>query len=158
MKKNKKKTVLILLAVLAVLLVVGIVGVSVLDKRYDVLSFFRVAKENLPLEYHAEALQGADSDKPYTTENTKPQNMGFVTKLELDGTAAESFARTEKIDFSGAYTQLEGMITFRGNPLRDQSSYGTAKIEKESLNAQFWSYKTGKLPKGYTTGYWLLLM
>ena len=153
MRKPKKKTVIIS-SVIAAVLILAVVGVILLNSRYNLLSFILVGKENLPLEHYAGALEGANSDTPYATENTKPENMGFVTKLELNGTAVDSFSRTEKIDFSGDYTALEGLITFRGSNLRNASSYGTAKIIKEQLNADFWSYKTGKLPKGYTDGYW----
>lgn len=91
MRKPKKKTVVIS-SIIAVVLIAAIAGLMLLNSRYNLLSFILVAQENLPLEHYAGALEGADSDTPYATENTKPENMGFVTKLELNGNAVDSFS------------------------------------------------------------------
>ena len=73
---------------------------------------------------------------PYSTENTDPANFGFDTDIQVDGVDTETYQRSETITFGSGdeYTELEGVITFRGNNYRDSASYGTAEISEETLS------------------------
>lgn len=72
---------------------------------------------------------------PHATEATDPAKFGFTTKIYNDGVETPTFDRGESVSFgTGAeYTALEGVISYRGNNYRDQSSYGTADITNGKL-------------------------
>ncbi|KAB7707111.1 pyrrolo-quinoline quinone [Bacillus aerolatus] len=48
--------------------------------------------------------------------------------------------------FPKVYTEVEGVLTFRGNNLRDAPSYGKVKMNPASLE-KMWSFSTGSSPK-----------
>ena len=68
------------------------------------------------------------------------------TSIMVHGEQVESYEADEEhiIDFGGAedYTQLPGVITFRGNNFRNTSSYGVAKLDV-GLFGESWSQHTG---------------
>lgn len=94
-------------------------------------------------------------DEPYATENTDPEKLGIVTELERDGEPIETFERAEKIYFDPeeSYSQYEGIVTFRGDNFRSGAAYGVADALNKRLEVK-WSIDTGKLKKGYGSGYW----
>lgn len=67
---------------------------------------------------------------PYAIEGTRPSDFGMETAIEVNGEIVSSYQREQTIDFGEGrdYTQLEGIITFRGNNFRDNPAYGTATI------------------------------
>lgn len=69
--------------------------------------------------------------KPYYTEDTDPQNFGFKTDVMYDGEEVDDEWKSESDIYFGLgkdYTEVEGVITFRGNNYRDAPSYGYADI------------------------------
>ncbi|MGI6161619.1 MAG: PQQ-binding-like beta-propeller repeat protein [Christensenellales bacterium] len=72
---------------------------------------------------------------PTATENTKPEKFEITTGIQNDGNEVSSYKREQNISFGKGYeyTELEGVITFRGNNYRDAASYGTADIKEEKL-------------------------
>ena len=73
---------------------------------------------------------------PHAIEGeTDPATFGFDTDIMVNGEEKESYQRDETIAFGSGdeYTELEGVITFRGNNYRDSASWGTADITEESL-------------------------
>lgn len=87
--------------------------------------------------------------EPYHTEETDPDIFVKNTAINVHGTTLaedEVFMLEEPIDFlyGEDYTDVEGIITFRGNNFRDGGSYGYAGIE-EGKFGEFWSYNTGSL-------------
>ena len=66
---------------------------------------------------------------------TDPATFGFTTDIMVDGVEQDSYQRDDSIMFGTGdeYTDLEGIITFRGNNYRDAPSYGTADITEETL-------------------------
>ena len=103
--------------------------------------------------------EGADGGydfQPVCTENTKPSNMIALTGISVDGTELtdeSSYKPDAQISFEtgAAYTDLEGVITFRGNNFRDNPSYGTAEMKDNTLN-KVWSKTTGAL--SYNNSSW----
>ena len=92
--------------------------------------------------------------EPYAVDSTAPERMLASAAIMADGRLVDSYSAAEPIDFGfgDAYTELEGITTFRGNNFRDAPSYGFADI----VNAKFgdkWSRATGSLtaPDG---AYW----
>ncbi len=64
---------------------------------------------------------------PYAVEGTRPSDFGLQTEMELNGQKIHSYSRSAPINFgeTNQYTELEGIVTFRGNNFRDSASYGT---------------------------------
>ncbi len=115
-----------------------------------ILKFFRKFTKLQTFEEKSDC-----GDIPHAVESTEPSVLQIKTELELDGKTVENYERTTPVSFEPdeAYTELEGIVTFRGNHRRDTGSFGTAKIEKEKLNIA-WSMNTGKLEKTYGKGFW----
>ncbi|MGI5849264.1 MAG: PQQ-binding-like beta-propeller repeat protein [Christensenellales bacterium] len=72
---------------------------------------------------------------PQATRDTDPDRFDFKTTIMKDGTEVDSYQREDTISFGSGdeYTELEGIITFRGNNYRNAPSYGTAEITEGKL-------------------------
>ena len=85
---------------------------------------------------------------------TMPSRFGFVTKLMVNQVEVDAFVRQDEIHFDGNhYTELEGIITFRGDNYRSTAAYGIADMESYSLK-KAWSVNTGELKKTTGKGEW----
>ena len=86
---------------------------------------------------------------------TRPSDFKMSTSLFHGTTPLDSFTRSSPIDFGpgNAYTNLQGIITFRGNNYREGASYGTADIKLGQLTL-LWSVPSGSIPKPGGTGAW----
>ena len=91
--------------------------------------------------------------RPLAVSSTLPSLFGLETALLVNGSAADSYSSAEQIEFEGDYTDLEGVITFRGDNYRLNPSYGTADIVEKTLE-KTWNIKTGRLRKTISSGYW----
>ncbi len=86
---------------------------------------------------------------PYHTEETNPENFVKQLAVNVDGKTLkedEPYEPEECIDFltGDVYTELEGVITFRGNNFRDSPSFGYA--ERNSYRfCYYWSHNFGSL-------------
>jgi hypothetical protein len=101
---------------------------------------------------------GADSPLAMTVAaaaSTTPAKFDLSTGTYVDGKKVSSYNRADPIDFGrgSAYTDLEGVITFRGNNYRDSPSYGTADVQQKTLTLM-WSVTSGSLAKSSGTGSW----
>lgn len=86
---------------------------------------------------------------PYATENTKPENLIKTVGIQVDNRQLgddESYTADEPISFGYGddYTDVQGIVTFRGNNFRDGGSYGYANIVNGQLDG-IWKYSTGTL-------------
>lgn len=83
---------------------------------------------------------------PYATEKTNPDKFGLVTDIMVNGEVVTSYLASDPITFGYGrqYTNLEGIITFRGNNYRDMPSFGTVNTDVESLELVA-TKKTGKI-------------
>lgn len=86
---------------------------------------------------------------PEADASALPSSFGYRRELELNGERVESYTGAQNISFGPgeAYTDLEGVLTFRGNNYRDSASYGTADVSAKTLTLK-WTVKTGSMPKG----------
>lgn len=109
----------------------------------------RVTRENIPVRHFPQATQHAEQNTPFATENTKPETMGFQTKMLLDGTPIATYERPQPIRFANAeaYTNWQGIVTFRGNNYRNTASYGTPNIVEKKFEPSYWTIDTGFLEK-----------
>lgn len=64
---------------------------------------------------------------PHAVEGSRPSDFGLQVAMELNGTPITSYSRAVPINFgeTNAYTNVNGIVTFRGNNFRDSASYGT---------------------------------
>ena len=86
---------------------------------------------------------------PYHTENTAPDKLIAWTEVQYNGISLEDssqYAPWYHMDFGPGkdYTQMEGVIGFRGNNFRDSAVYGTAPLLQDTLEG-IWSKGTGGL-------------
>ncbi len=93
--------------------------------------------------------------QPRATEETMPSNLISTTEIKVgDETLAslEEYHPTETITFDRPekYTDVEGVVTFRGNNFRDNPTYGTASFTENKLEEK-WSVSTGSLTYGDAT-------
>ncbi len=85
---------------------------------------------------------------------TLPSRFGFETKLMVNNVTVDSFIRQEEIHFDGNhYTELEGIVTFRGDNYRSSAAYGVADMESYTLK-KAWNVNTGELKKTTGKGEW----
>ncbi|MBO6108915.1 MAG: PQQ-binding-like beta-propeller repeat protein [Eubacterium sp.] len=94
--------------------------------------------------------------KVKAVSDAKPSRMMEFTNISVDGDQLEKisdYVPDEQIEFdTGAkYTELEGVITFRGNNFRDAPVFGTAPMKKYKMK-KMWSVGTSSLTIG--NQYW----
>ncbi len=87
-------------------------------------------------------------------DRTLPSRYGFQTNLIVNNVKVDAFIRQDEIHFDGNhYTDLEGIITFRGDNYRQSGAYGVADMSKYKLK-KAWSVNTGALKKAVKKGEW----
>ena len=91
---------------------------------------------------------------PHAVESTRPEKYIGATDILVNGNAVtEGYLSDYVIDFGhGAdYSDLPGVITFRGSNFRGGGAYGYARLESEEFGAK-WHANTGSLTSsdGYT--------
>lgn len=84
--------------------------------------------------------------RPHAVESTQPENLVKSTAINVDGENVDSYISPYKINFeSGSkYTELEGVVTFRGNNYRDSAAYGTANVTEGKFST-VWTNSTSGL-------------
>lgn len=93
--------------------------------------------------------------EPYCTEATAPSNLIASTAVEVNGTVlgdVSEYVPESQIEFGLGkdYTEMDGIISFRGNNFRNSPSYGYAEMTENSLTT-IWSKNTGALSSGTHT-------
>lgn len=83
-----------------------------------------------------------------------PDNVGYVTELEVNGEEVSRYERAERITFGkgNAYASIEGVVTLRGNHYRTNAAYGTVEPLSGDME-KVWSISTGRLEKS-SSGHW----
>ncbi len=88
---------------------------------------------------------------PYALESTLPENLIKTVGINIDGVTLaddEKYEASEEEEiffgYGQDYTDVNGIITFRGNNFRDGGSYGYAGLESFQLDSA-WNYTTGTL-------------
>ncbi len=93
-----------------------------------------------------------DASKVKFVTSPKLQRYIEVEKGDLSLITYDLFKKDEKIDdyfadekesFPEVYTEIEGILTFRGNHLRDAPSYGYIPYAKNHRLKTKWSFSTG---------------
>lgn len=91
---------------------------------------------------------------PSPVAGTMPSDFGLEEAIEDNGTVVDTYTRPEPIDFleGDKYTELEGVITFRGNNFRDSAAYGTVTWTGQA--SEPWTFSVGSMAKKSGSGSW----
>lgn len=95
------------------------------------------------------------SFSPACVESTKPSLYIDSTAIEVNGQTLANLsdyqsADTHSFDAGISYTDVDGIVTFRGNNFRDTASYGNTQI-KEGKITDLWTASTGSITVGDAT-------
>lgn len=85
--------------------------------------------------------------EPHSVASTLPSNLIASTDVMANGEIVGGYSFSDPIDFGLGkdYTDVEGIVTFRGNNFRDNASYGTANIVNGKFADNMWTVDTGSL-------------
>ena len=159
----KKKTIIIATIIVAVLAVM-FVGFKLLVKVGNPKYFYNYlhdAAGSLSVESFSVNAKGADDGKAKPTENTDPDKRGVVQSIEADGQIVTSYDRNKEgigISFTeeeiSSMSDVQGIMTFRGNFFRSKTYAGKPSVKKEKFAESKWTYNTGKILKSNGVDYW----
>ncbi|HOG01026.1 MAG TPA: PQQ-binding-like beta-propeller repeat protein [Clostridia bacterium] len=94
---------------------------------------------------------------PAAVEGTRPSDFGMETAIRVGDEIVDKYLASAAIDFltGDEYTDLQGVITFRGNNFRDAAAYGTVSMTEKELDVEgAWTASVGSVPKVYGSGAW----
>jgi outer membrane protein assembly factor BamB len=89
---------------------------------------------------------------PHAVESTEPANYISTTSIQVDGVTLDSISEyqaDEEISFGLGedYTDVDGIVTFRGNNFRSNPTYGVADLTENAFG-ESWIKTTGSLAYG----------
>lgn len=89
---------------------------------------------------------GLPDFKPHSVEETRPNKLISSTAIMVDGEVVEDYESKYEIlfDLPERYTELEGVIGFRGNNFRNGAAYGTASVSSKTIST-LWTKSTSGL-------------
>ena len=89
---------------------------------------------------------GLPDFEPHSVEDTRPDKLISSTAIMVDGELVEDYESEYEIlfDLPERYTELEGVIGFRGNNFRTGAAYGTADVSSKTIST-LWTRSTSGL-------------
>ena len=92
---------------------------------------------------------------PKCVDSTSPSLYIETTDIEVDGqilanTSDYTSTDTHSFDAGISYTDVDGIVTFRGNNFRDTAAYGNTQIKNGKIQ-DLWTAKTGSITYGDAT-------
>lgn len=89
---------------------------------------------------------GLPDFKPHSVDGTEPERLISSTAIMVDGEVVEEYESDYEINFDlpERYTEIEGIVTFRGDNFRSGAAYGTAAVSSKTLT-KAWSKSTSGL-------------
>lgn len=89
---------------------------------------------------------GLPDFKLHSVDGTEPERLISSTAIMVDGEVVEQYESDYEINFDmpERYTELEGIVTFRGDNFRSGAAYGTAAVSSKTLT-KVWSKSTSGL-------------
>ncbi|MEG1547288.1 MAG: PQQ-binding-like beta-propeller repeat protein [Clostridia bacterium] len=88
---------------------------------------------------------------PAAVDGTKAENFGLQPEMQLNGESISSYTAPADLSFgeTNEYSNMEGVITFRGNNFRSDPTYGTAGAVSEKKLEVVWAKDIpGTIAKG----------
>ncbi|MBQ8281837.1 MAG: PQQ-like beta-propeller repeat protein [Lachnospiraceae bacterium] len=74
------------------------------------------------------------------TDSTNPSKKGFTPYLRLDGVNVDNYYRQNYVIFGESSEEISGVLTYRGNALRNSATFGNAGIE-DGIFSTTWKIK-----------------
>ena len=154
MDKNKKLTVrtvvgavifVLLLAVLVFVVMRGVAANRSLGETAEEPAA-TAAPTPTPTPEPTPTPVGLADFKPHSVDGTEPERLISSTAIMVDGEIVEDYESDYEINFDlpEKYTELEGVITFRGDNYRTGAAYGTADVTNKKLT-KLWTQSTSGL-------------
>ncbi len=117
---------------------------------------FAVTETELPVPEETEAPETELILEPHAGPHADPAALIDFTEIEQNGEILEdisAFTPWYHMDFGRGedYTDLDGVITFRGNNFRSSPAFGTADLKEDTVSS-VWSMSTGALQ--YNNAVW----
>lgn len=154
MKKRKKHPVVVALEIvvfvmlLAVLAYIVWMGISAGDAQNEPAPTAEPTAEPAPEPTPEPTPEpyGLPDFAPHSVDGTEPERYISTTSVMVDGVIVDEYSSDYEISFDVGekYTELEGVITFRGNNYRNSPTYGTADVQNKKLQT-VWTQNTGTL-------------
>lgn len=159
MKRHRWKLVLL---ALALVFLIGAAALFKLMVRVGNIKYLYNYMHNtaggLPTEYSLENAFGANLVIAQAVSGTEPSELSITEKISVNGIESTKYERSEPIYFDNTilsnFSNLPGLLTFRGNYMRSAPVYGTVELKEKKFNRNYWSYKTGKVLKSNGVDYW----
>lgn len=150
-KKITAKTVVgivIFVALIAVLVMVVMRGVAANKALEETAESPAVTVQPTPTQTPEPTPTpvGLPDFKPHSVDGTEPERLISSTAIMVDGEVVEQYESDYEINFDlpERYTELEGIVTFRGDNFRSGAAYGTAAVSSKTLT-KAWSKSTSGL-------------
>lgn len=148
----------VLLLLVIVVWIVGMAGCNDEKEKVTADAQKRSEKKLEEESVEVESLEFVQADPaflPHAVESTEPSKLISETAIQVNDTVLGSvseYVSDGEITFGlpDAYTDLEGVITFRGDNFRNNPAYGYANISMNTLT-NIWSKETGSLSSGSHT-------
>ena len=86
-------------------------------------------------------------EEPHAVDSTQPSNLDIDWEIYANGDIQETFQREDPITFGSfeEYTDLDGVVTFRGNNFRNDPVYGDVNLSEGYFGGTEWTYGIGSL-------------
>jgi outer membrane protein assembly factor BamB len=114
------------------------------SKEMDYLSIMKKARSERALMRYKE------QNSSIIIPNAEPTNIKYA--IFDDNKKINQYKNIENIMFPLKYSDVEGVLTFRGNNMRDSASYGVANIKEKKLERN-WSFRTSSSTWGGGAGW-----
>ncbi len=148
----RKPRFIIFIVVVAAAIVAVLLGVYYFGGSDNTADEVPTATSSFLLE--EPSVQTSDTEA-HAVGGTWPSDFSLTFDIMEDGEITGSYIRPQGMEFpssGAAYTDLQGVITFRGNNFRNASNYGTADVAEEELEI-LWSIDSGTLTRWTGSGY-----
>lgn len=151
----KKKNTAIIIAEAIVLVIFIALLVWIIFRGYEANKKLNTPQETLqptptvtvtPTPEPTPTPVGLPDFNPHSVEETRPDKLISSTSIMVDGEVVEEYKSEYEImfDLPERYTELEGVIGFRGNNFRTGAAYGTADVSNKTIST-LWSKSTSGL-------------
>ena len=136
----------LLLAVLVFVVMRGVAANKALDEAKQEPAVTAAVSTPTPTPEPTPTPVGLSGFKPHSVDGTEPERLISSTAIMVDGEIVEEYESDYEINFDlpERYTELEGVITFRGDNYRTGAAYGTAEVSGKTLT-KLWTKSTSGL-------------
>ncbi len=149
-KSGKTKNVVAVILLCVAVVSVAFVIKNIKDKESDFPVADELSKSSVTETESTTAPEKEFVFSPHCTENTSPDNYSLKTYINVGGENVENYQRKDKIDFgfTDKYSDMNGIITFRGNNFRNGAVFGKSSFTEKKLSREYWTSTTTSLGSG----------